>query len=109
VFGNLQIILFDKRREQSHPNPYVSIITVGLKKVRTTCGFDEIAYLSQKINEMIDDIRVAKEKLELFGEKLNSEEKKIITILDSIPDSLLVIDKKGIIKVANKTFKDTFK
>jgi transcriptional regulator with PAS, ATPase and Fis domain len=58
---------------------------------------------------MIDDIRVAKEKLELFGEKLNSEEKKIITILDSIPDSLLVIDKKGIIKVANKTFKDTFK
>ncbi len=81
----------------------------GLQKVRTTCGFDEISTLSKKINEMIDDIKEAKEKLEMFGEKLNSEEKKIITILDSIPDSLLVIDKDGIIKVANKTFKDTFK
>jgi nitrogen fixation/metabolism regulation signal transduction histidine kinase len=71
-----------------------------------TLAIDEFGVLSKNINKMVNQIDIEQKKLTQYLEDLENENIKIKTILNSISDSIVIIDLKNncIIKDSNLTF-----
>jgi hypothetical protein len=95
----------------------VSSLTTQIRKIKESVdltqrvgvlkGMDEVDYLTTNINQMLTNVESTQDQLKAILNQLGHEEEKTRLMLNSIPDSIAIVDPKtGSILEANSTFKN---
>jgi hypothetical protein len=95
----------------------VSSLTSQIRKIKESVdltqrvgvlkGMDEVDYLTTNINQMLTNVESTQDQLKAILNQLGHEEEKTRLMLNSIPDSIAIVDPKtGSILEANSTFKN---
>jgi methyl-accepting chemotaxis protein len=76
------------------------------QRVGVLKGVDEVDYLTNNINQMLANVEFTQNQLKAILNQLGHEEEKTRLMLNSIPDSIAIVDPKtGFILEANSAFK----